>query len=89
MQKYSQVKWKIALGQIGNHIYRRLQSKDEKNSISQSTIWKSKNEGWRKYFRVFERIDNPINTIIGFRVEVPYYELVEKILRTIPMAYNP
>ena len=37
----------------------------------------------------FERIDIIVNTIKGLAVEVPDYELVEKILRTLPMAYNP
>ena len=37
----------------------------------------------------FERIDNLVNTIKGFGVELPDDELVEKVLRTLPKAYNP
>ena len=37
----------------------------------------------------FERIENLVNAIKGLGVEVRDYELVEKILRTLPMAYNP
>jgi hypothetical protein len=37
----------------------------------------------------FERVDNIVNAIIGLGVEVSYNELVEKILRTLPMLYNP
>ena len=37
----------------------------------------------------FERIENLVNAIKGLGVEVPNYELVENILRTLPMAYNP
>ena len=36
----------------------------------------------------FERIKNIVNTIKGLGVEVPDYELVEKILGTLPMEYN-
>jgi hypothetical protein len=37
----------------------------------------------------FERVDNIVNAIIGLGVEVSDNELVEKILRTLPMLYNP
>ena len=37
----------------------------------------------------FERVENLINAIQGLGVEVTDYELVEKILRTLPMEYNP
>ena len=37
----------------------------------------------------FERIDNLVNAIKGLGVELPNYDLFEKILRTLPMAYNP
>ena len=37
----------------------------------------------------FERIENLVNTIKGLGVEILGYELVEKILRTLPMEYNP
>jgi hypothetical protein len=37
----------------------------------------------------FERVDNIINVIKGLGVEVSDNELVEKILRTLPMLYNP
>ena len=37
----------------------------------------------------FETIDNLINTIKGLGVQLPDDELVEKVLRTLPMAYNP
>ena len=36
----------------------------------------------------FERVENLVNAIQGLGVEVPDYELVENILRTIPMTYN-
>ena len=38
--------------------------------------------------KYFERIENLVNAIKGLGVEVPDYELVEKILRTLPMTYN-
>ena len=34
-------------------------------------------------------VENLVNAIKGLGVEVRDYELVEKILRTLPMAYNP
>ena len=37
----------------------------------------------------FERVDNIVNAIRGPGVEVPDNEIVEKILRTLPMLYNP
>ena len=37
----------------------------------------------------FERVENLVNAIKGLGVEVLDYELVEKILRTIPMVYKP
>ena len=37
----------------------------------------------------FERINNLVNTIKGLGVELPDDELVEKVLRTLPMADNP
>jgi hypothetical protein len=37
----------------------------------------------------FERVDNIVNAIRGLGVEVSDNELVEKILRTLPMLYNP
>jgi hypothetical protein len=37
----------------------------------------------------FERVDNIVNAIIGLGVEVSYNELFEKILRTLPILYNP
>jgi hypothetical protein len=36
----------------------------------------------------FERVDNIVNEIRGFRVEVSDNELVEKVLRTLPILYN-
>ena len=36
----------------------------------------------------FERVDNLVNAIKGLGVEVPDYDLVEKMLRTLPMEYN-
>jgi hypothetical protein len=37
----------------------------------------------------FERVDNIINSIRGLGVEVSDNELIEKILRTLPILYNP
>ena len=37
----------------------------------------------------FERIENLVNAIKGLGIEIPDYDLVENILRTLPMAYNP
>jgi hypothetical protein len=37
----------------------------------------------------FKRVDNVVNAIIGLGVEVSDNELVEKILRTLPILYNP
>jgi hypothetical protein len=37
----------------------------------------------------FERVDNIVNTIRGLGVEVSYNELVRKLLRTLPILYNP
>jgi hypothetical protein len=37
----------------------------------------------------FEIVDNIVNAIIGLGVEVSYNELDEKILRTLPILYNP
>jgi hypothetical protein len=37
----------------------------------------------------FERVDHIANAIIGLGVEVSDNELVEKILRTLPILYNP
>ena len=37
--------------------------------------------------KYFERIENLVNGIKGLGVEVPDYELVEKILRRLPMVY--
>jgi flagellin-specific chaperone FliS len=37
----------------------------------------------------FERIDNIVNAIKGLGVEVLDNEIVEKIIRTLPMLYNP
>ena len=39
--------------------------------------------------KYFERVETLVNAIKCLGVEVPDYELVEKILRTLPMAYNP
>ena len=36
----------------------------------------------------FERADNIVNAIRGLGVEVSDNELVEKILRTLPIIYN-
>jgi hypothetical protein len=36
----------------------------------------------------FERIDNIVNAIRGLGVEVSYNDLVEKVLRTLPILYN-
>ena len=36
----------------------------------------------------FEITENLVNAIQGLGVEVPYYELFEKVLRTLPMVYN-
>ena len=40
-------------------------------------------------FEYFERVDNIVNVIRGLGVEVRDNEIVEKILRTLPMLYNP
>jgi hypothetical protein len=40
-------------------------------------------------FEYFERFDNIINSISRLGVEVSDNELVEKILRTLPILYNP
>jgi hypothetical protein len=37
----------------------------------------------------FERVDNIVNEIRGLGVEVSDNELVENILRTLPMLFNP
>jgi hypothetical protein len=37
----------------------------------------------------FERVDNIVNAIIGLGVEVSDNDLVEKLLRTLPIPYNP
>ena len=37
----------------------------------------------------FERVDNIVNAIRGLGVEVWDNEIFEKMLRTIPMLYNP
>jgi hypothetical protein len=37
----------------------------------------------------FERVDNIVNTIRGLGVEVSDNDIVEKILRTLPILYNP
>ena len=39
--------------------------------------------------KYFERVENLVNSIKGLGVEGPDYDLVEKILRTLPMEYNP
>ena len=37
----------------------------------------------------FERIDETINAIQGLREELKENEIVEKVLRSLPMIYNP
>ena len=37
----------------------------------------------------FERIESNVNTAKGFGAEIPNSELVEKVLRTLPIEYNP
>ena len=37
----------------------------------------------------FDRVDNIVNAIKGLGVDVVENEIVEKILRTLPMLYNP
>ena len=37
----------------------------------------------------FKRVEDLVNAIKGLGVELPDDELVEKVLRTLPMAYNP
>ena len=37
----------------------------------------------------FERIESIVNTTKGLGAEIPDSELVEKVLRTLPIAYNP
>ena len=37
----------------------------------------------------FERVDNIVNAIRGMGQEVLDKELVDRILRTLPMTYNP
>ena len=37
----------------------------------------------------FERVDNIVNALKGLGVDVPDNEIVENILRTLPMLYNP
>ena len=37
----------------------------------------------------FERIDEVINEIQGLGVELEEKEIVEKVLRSLPMLYNP
>ena len=37
----------------------------------------------------FEKIDSLVNTIIGLGAEIIDNEIVKKVLRTLPMAYNP
>ena len=36
----------------------------------------------------FERIESIVNTAKGLGAEIPYSELVEKVLRTLPIAYK-
>jgi hypothetical protein len=43
-------------------------------------------ENISEYFKIF---DNIVNAIIGLGVEVSDTDLVEKILRTLPILYNP
>ena len=37
----------------------------------------------------FERIESIVNAVKGLGAEIPDSELVEKVLRTLPIAYNP
>ena len=37
----------------------------------------------------FERIESIVNTTKGLGAEIPDSELVEKVLRTLPIEYNP
>ena len=37
----------------------------------------------------FEKIDSLVNTIIGLGVKILDDEIVQKVLRTLSMAYNP
>ena len=37
----------------------------------------------------FEKFDILFNTIIGLGAEIEDDEIVQKVLRTLPMAYNP
>ena len=37
----------------------------------------------------FERVNNIVNAVRGLGQEVPGNQIVDKILRTLPMIYNP
>ena len=39
-------------------------------------------------YEYFERVGNLVNAIQGLGLELTDYELVEKVLRTLPLAYN-
>jgi hypothetical protein len=67
---------------------------DSKVSRAKLQILKVQYEGIKmkdeeKISEYLERVDNIVNTIIGLGVEVSYNELLENILRTLPMLYNP
>lgn len=40
-------------------------------------------------YQYFERIDTIVNAVRGFGQNMSDYEIVDKVLRALPMVYNP
>jgi hypothetical protein len=78
MQNKSRINWKL---------YEGLKRSKLQTLKVQYEGLKMKDEV--NFSEYFERVDNIINSIKGLGVEVSDKELVEKILRTLSILYNP
>ena len=82
-----------------NCLWRGFQSQKIQTSNIQRVVWKSKYERIRKYCRISSksnqtaeyllRVDQIVNAIKGLGGGIKEKEVVKKILRILPIRYNP
>ena len=75
--------------QASKYLWRRFKSQNSKASNLQRSVRTTKNEGSEDIAAYFLRVDETMNAIIGLGEEIEQSIIFQKILRSLPMRFNP
>ena len=77
------------MGQVSKYLWRRFKSQVAKLKTYRGQFEQLKMKEDEYIASYFLRVDETMNAIIGLREEIEESVIVQKVLRSLPMRFNP